>query len=95
MYHILGRDERTRYFSQLMLQDVQADMQQGTARTSTSEGGPQQPPVQLLLLHLMAGSALRIPEPQVQTASLHVAKCQVPAHTVAPWPLRCVVQKGN
>jgi hypothetical protein len=39
MYHILGRDACTRYFSQLMLQDVQADMQQATTRTSTSEGG--------------------------------------------------------
>ena len=39
MYHILGRDECNRYFSQLMLQDVQADMQQATTRTSTSEGG--------------------------------------------------------
>jgi len=39
MYHILGRDECTRYFSQLMLQDVQADMPQATTRTSNSEGG--------------------------------------------------------
>ena len=39
MYHILGRDECNKYFSQLMLQDVQADMEQATTRTFTSEGG--------------------------------------------------------
>ena len=37
MYHILGRDECTRYISQLMLQDVQADMHQANTRTSTSD----------------------------------------------------------
>jgi hypothetical protein len=39
MYHILGRDKCNRFFSQLMLQDVQADMRQAPTRTSTSEGG--------------------------------------------------------
>ena len=37
--HVLGRDECNKYFSKLMPQDVQADVQQATTRTSTSEGG--------------------------------------------------------
>jgi hypothetical protein len=92
MYHILGRDECTRYFSQLMLQDVQADMQQATTRTSTSEGGA---PAASSPTSADDPDGWEYTQNQVQTAILHVATCQVPAHTVAPWPLGGVVHSGH
>ena len=95
MYPILGRDECNKYFSQLMLQDVQADMQQATTRTFTSEGGGPAASSPTSAEGFDGGRTLSFPEPQVQKAILHVAICQVPAHTVAPWPLGGVVQKGN